>query len=129
MRGFTVVNRDVDLSLPSESRSGRYWYNLHVVLVTLDRTRLSDEQSLASVRDTALPVAVKKGYPISRLSVMPDHLHMALRGDIEHSPQDIALAFLNNLAYAMGQNAIWQHGYYAGTFGEYDMGAVRETRA
>ncbi len=50
---------------------------------------------------------------------------MALRGNIEHSPQDIALAFLNNLAYAMGQNAIWQSGYYAGTFGEYDMGAVR----
>jgi REP element-mobilizing transposase RayT len=109
VRGFTVVNRDVDLSRPSESRSGRYWYNLHVVLVTLDRTRFSDNQSLTSIRDTALRVAAKKGYSVSRLSVMPDHLHIALRGDIEHSPQDIALAFLNNLAYAMGQNPIWQH--------------------
>ncbi len=48
-----------------------------------------------------------------------------LRGAIEHSPQDIALAFLNNLSYAMGRYALWQYGYYAGTFGEYDMGAVR----
>ncbi len=121
----TVVNPDVDLSVPSESRSGRYWYNLHVVLVTLDRSRLTDNGSLATVRDTALRVAEKKRYCISRLSVMPDHLHLALRGHIEHSPQDIALAFLNNLAYAMGQKPIWQHGYYAGTFSEYDMGAVR----
>lgn len=35
------------------------------------------------------------------------------------------LAFLNNLAYAMGQNRIWQNGCYVGTFSEYDMRVVR----
>jgi RNA polymerase sigma factor (sigma-70 family) len=32
---------------------------------------------------------------------------------------------MNNLAYAMGQKAIWQNGYYVGTFSEYNMNAVR----
>ncbi len=56
---------------------------------------------------------------------MPDHLHIALRGNLEHSPEEIALAFLNNLAYMMGQNAVWQFGYHVSTFGEYRMDAMR----
>ena len=56
---------------------------------------------------------------------MPDHLHVALRGNIEHSAQEIALAFMNNLAYLLGSTPIWECGYYAGTFGEYDMRGVR----
>jgi len=57
---------------------------------------------------------------------MPDHLHMALRGNIEHDPQTIALSFMNNLAYALGQKPVWEFGYYVGSFGEYDMNAVRD---
>jgi hypothetical protein len=57
--------------------------------------------------------------------VLPDHLHLALRGAITHSPEEIAFSFLNNLAYALGQRPWWQAGYYAGTFGEYSMAAVR----
>jgi hypothetical protein len=56
---------------------------------------------------------------------MPDHLHLALRGNIEHAPETIALSFMNNLADALGQKPVWQCGYYVGTFGEYDMNAVR----
>ncbi len=56
---------------------------------------------------------------------MPDHLHMALRGNIQDSPQEIALGFQNNLAHLLGQTPIWREGFYVGTFSEYDMGAVR----
>lgn len=59
---------------------------------------------------------------------MPDHVHIALRGNIEHAPETIALSFMNNLAYSLGQKAIWESSYYAGTFGEYDMQMVRERR-
>ena len=45
---------------------------------------------------------------IAALSVMPDHRHAALRGALAASPQEIALTFQNNIAYALGQNAIWQ---------------------
>ena len=56
---------------------------------------------------------------------MPDHVHMSLHGDIALSPEDIALSFMNNIAFAFGQKAIFRPSYYVGTFGEYDMGALR----
>jgi REP element-mobilizing transposase RayT len=45
-----------------------------------------------------------------------------------NSPEEIALGFMNYLAHAFGQKPIWQAGYYVGSFGEYDMGAVRAPR-
>ncbi len=71
------------------------------------------------------PRSAKKGYQVSGLSVAPEHVHVALRGNIEHSPEAIALAFQNNLAYALGQVRVWQYTYYVATFREYDMNAVR----
>lgn len=125
LKQFTVADSAVVLSQPTETDSGRYWYNLHVVLVTEDRYERGDEPWLAKIRDQSIAVARKKGHTISCLSVMPDHLHLALRANIECSPQEIALAFQNNLAYALGQIRVWRHTYYAGTFSEYDMQAVR----
>ncbi len=57
---------------------------------------------------------------------MPDHLHLALRGVIEESPEEIALSFMNNLSHFLQLGAVWRLGYYAGTFGEYNMRAIRE---
>jgi REP element-mobilizing transposase RayT len=125
LKQFTVVDPNVDLAEPTASHSGRYWYNLHLVLVVEGRDRFTDRASLTTLRDRSLAVAKKKGYAISTLSVMPDHIHAALRGNISDSPEGIALAFLNNLAYALGQKAVWQFSYYTGTFSEYNMDAVR----
>ena len=126
---FTVVCKNVDLSAPSESAHGRYWYNLHVVLVTAQRYWVTDRARLGTLRDWSFRIAAKKGYAISRLSVMPDHLHASLRGNIEHSPQAIVLAFQNNLAYALGQVRLWTDSFYAGTFSEYDMWAIRRKKS
>ncbi|MFV2066497.1 MAG: transposase [Pirellulales bacterium] len=125
LRQFTIEDAAVDLAQPTETLSGRYWYNLHVVLVVRERGWITDEATLTLLRDRSIGIARKKSYLVRALSVMPDHVHLALRGHVEHSPEEIALAFMNNLAFAVGQNAIWEYGYYAGTFGEYDMRAVR----
>jgi REP element-mobilizing transposase RayT len=122
---FTIVDPQVDLARPTETNSGRYWYNLHLVLVVSERYRMENETTLATIRDTVPRIGANKGYAASTFAVMPDHLHLALRGDIEQSPEDIALCFLNNLAFALDQRPWWQAGYYAGTFGEYGMAAVR----
>src|ERR1043166_1677929 len=121
----TTTNPAVDLSQPTETNSGRYWYNLHLVLVVAERHRIGDAVVLEKNRDTVPHIGTKKGYSVSTSSVLADHLHIALRGTLEHSPETIALAFLNNLAFALGQRAVWQAGYYVGTFGEYSMAAVR----
>ncbi len=126
LRKFTVANPGVVLSEPTETSSGRYWYNLHVVLVTEERYQRGDESWLGRIRDQSFKIAQRKGHAISCLSVMPDHLHIAIRGNIEHSPHEIALTFQNNLAYALGQIRVWRYTYYVGTFGEYDMKAVRQ---
>jgi len=128
LRQFTVCCPEVDLSQPAETARGRYWYNLHLVLVTAHRYCVADARRLAILREWSFAIATKKGYLISRLSVMPDHLHACLRGDPDHSPRTIALAFQNNLAYALGQERIWEEGYYVGTFSEYNMDAIRRNR-
>jgi REP element-mobilizing transposase RayT len=125
LTAFTVVNPQVDLSQPTETNSGRYWYNLHLVLVVSERYRIGQVATLAKIRETALRICVKKGYAASTLAVLPDHLHLALRAAVEQSPEEIALSFLNNLGYALDQRPWWEAGYYAGTFGEYSMAAVR----
>jgi REP element-mobilizing transposase RayT len=125
LRPFSISDSAIDLSKPSESISGRYWYNLHLVLTAAERWRNSDPRWLEKIRDQSIRIALKKGYAISRLAVMPDHIHMSLRGNIDHAPEEIALAFQNNLAYVLGQVRVWQSTYYVGTFGEYDMNAVR----
>ena len=127
MEEFTVVNPRVDLCRPTETERGRYWYNLHLVLVCEERHQTGDVRRLAKIRDQALRIAEHKGHCVACLSVMPDHLHVGLRGNVTHSPNEIALALQNNLAYALGQVRVWQPTYYAGTFSEYDMGAVRRS--
>ena len=122
---FTCTFPTVDLAVPSESARGRYWYNLHIVLIVAGRGRYRDPAQLRMLYDRTLQIADRKGHRIAAISVMPDHLHLALRGNMESSPQDIALGFQNNLAFAMGQVPIWQEGFYSGTFSEYDMGAIR----
>jgi REP element-mobilizing transposase RayT len=125
LESFIFQDESVDLCQPTATNSGRYWYDLHIVLVVDGRYKFTDERSLATIRDWSLKIAEKKKYGLSCLSVMPDHLHLALRADIEQSPQDVVLVFQNNLAYAMGRNRIWSDNYYVGTFGVYNMNAVR----
>jgi len=42
------------------------------------------------------------------------------------SPLEVAVGYLNNLAYAQGMKRVYQYGFYVGTFGEYDLGAIRK---
>jgi REP element-mobilizing transposase RayT len=114
-RQFTVTDPEVRLDQPTQTNSGRYWYNLHLVLVVDHRRRFTDLESLKTIDRWCSGIAGKKGYAVSTRSVMPDHLHLALRGNIEESPEEIALALMNNLAYALGQNPIWRPSYYVGT--------------
>ncbi len=99
---------------------GLYWYNLHVGLVHTNRWRESESSQLTAVREMILRVGRAKGWRISRAGLLPDHLHLALGCGYEDAPQDVALCFLNNLAFVYDMKAVFQFGAYVGTFGEYD---------
>ena len=125
IQALTEVCADAELERPTEVRRGRYWYNLHMVFVVESRASITHLKTLATIHDGVFRIAAKNRCRVAAISVMPDHLHMALRGSPEKSPQDLAMSMLNNLAFLLGQAPVWSKGYYAGTFSEYDMGAVR----
>ncbi len=124
LKRFSCIDESVQLNQPSESNSGRYWYNLHVVIVVANRARTRSEADFATLDRAVVATAIKHGYRLAAQAWMPDHLHVALRGNIAESPAEIALALMNNTAYVMGQKAVWQYGFYAGTFSEYDVRAL-----
>jgi hypothetical protein len=59
-----------------------------------------------------------------RLELPPNQVNMAPCQLVWQEPKFAGLK-MNNLAYAFSHNPIWQSSYYAGTFGDYDMDAVR----
>jgi len=115
----------VRLDDPSATNSGRYWYNLHVVLVTAGRFRIGGDFVLSRLRDACLATATSRGWQIHSIAVMPDHVHVAVRGAAESSPAEIAVALQNETARAALGCRVWRDQYYVGTFSEYDLDAVR----
>jgi REP element-mobilizing transposase RayT len=115
----------VNLAAEQYSSHGRYVYNLHLVLVHEARWREIREDQLAITRDMFFKVARQKGHRISRLALLPDHLHATLGCGFEQSPEEVALGYMNNLAFAHGMKPLFCESYYVGTFGQYDMGAIR----
>ncbi len=67
-----------------------------------------------------------KDYELSRAGILPDHLHLVLGCPLNSAPRDIALGFMNNLAYVQGIRPVYQFGAFAGTVGEYDHRALSE---
>jgi len=124
LQHYQIGSDDVDLSQPQQTSQGRYWHNLHIVLVHRDRWMDIREESLRGVHDMILRVSRGKEYLLSRGAILPDHVHLTLGCPIEVAPGDVALAFLNNLAYVHGMRPIFQYGGFVGTFGEYDNRSV-----
>ena len=125
LKRFTVRDPGVDLAMPTHTKRGAYWYNLHLVLLVNRRYRELEQKYFGEVRDGAFRIARKNGHRLSTIAVVPDHVHMAIRGALECDPESIAFSYLNNLAHLAGRRPIWEPGYYVGTFGEYNMNAIR----
>ena len=127
LRRYQVQDPNVDLSRIIYSGHGQYLCNLHLVLVHQDRWMEIRHEVLDRVRSTIVKAARKRGHRLSRAGIFTNHVHLALGFAITQSPEEVALCYLNNLAYAQGMRAIYQPGYYVRTFGEYDLGAITQT--
>ncbi len=122
---LTVRNATVDLSQPAESARGRYWHNLHLVLVVDQHYNIRTLDVLTGLRDCFLKISAAKKHRVSCLSILPSHLHAAIRPPIETTPLEVVHTYQNNLAALLRLGRLWSTGYYVGTFGEYSMQAVR----
>lgn len=125
LKAVQISEPGVDLSAPRLSGHAQYCYNLHLVLVCLERAVEIRPQVLQQRRETILGVAKKKGHLLAEAGILADHLHLTIGCQLAESPQEVALSYLNNLAYVEGMKAIYEHGFYTGTIGEYDLSAVR----
>ncbi len=114
----------VDLSQPVCIAHGQYWYNLHLVLVNDHRWMEVRPSVLDKLSQMFERVGAKYGHRLSSVGLLADHFHLTLGCQVDHAPDVVTLSYLNNLAYAVGMKPIFQFGYYAGTIGDYDRGAV-----
>ncbi len=115
---------NVDLSLPFEARRSRYWYDLHLVLVTEERYRISSENAFVAIQNRLLSLREREGYSFKSLQLMPDHIHLLMRANIEHSPAMVTDRIQNETSTAVDMR-LWKDTYYVGTTGEYNMNVIR----
>ena len=119
-----IEDAAVDLSAPTETAKGRYWYNLHLVAVTADRFRIGKEDFLDKVRAGVFAWAEDTVSRLKAIAPMPDHVHVAARGNPERSPLELAEALWRRINRAAGCCLMGEN-LYAGTFSEYSLDATR----
>lgn len=124
LQRFQIVNPQMDLSKSRASSHALYSFNVHVVLEVQTGGAAYDEPTLQAWHDMIVRASEVKGHRLSRGSVLPDHIHLLLGCQLEESPEQVALGYLNNLAHACGMRALFKFSYFVGTFGEYDLGAI-----
>ena len=73
----------------------------------------------------AIGTCRKKEWLLSRLAPVGNHFHALVGCHVTDPPGEVVLSLMNNLAYAHGMKPVYEHGFYVGTFGPYDHGAVR----
>ncbi len=123
---------DIDLEEPVASGYGRYWYNLHLVAVTNGRWRIGREDFLPKVTSAVRTWSESLGAGgkgrarpgVHSLAVMPDHVHLAVRGPAAQSPDEIAGSLREVLNRAAGC-LLFDARVYAGTFSSYPLSHVR----
>jgi REP element-mobilizing transposase RayT len=121
---YQIAARGVDLSEPQRTSHGTYWYNLHIVLVHQERWTEVREEMLQRIHDMILKSSEAKAYRLSYGGILADHVHLVSGCPIEVPPDEVALGFLNNLAYVHGMVPVYQYGGFLGTVGEYTTKAI-----
>jgi REP element-mobilizing transposase RayT len=121
---YQIYHPEIDLLVARHTSHGVFSYNLHLVFVNAERWREIRDESLCQIRDMLETASRSKGHLLQRAGLLPDHIHFTLGCEVAESPEEVALAYMNNLAYAQGMKPIYRFSYFAGTFGEYDLGVI-----
>jgi REP element-mobilizing transposase RayT len=129
LRPFQIVRADTDLSQSRATCHALCTFNLHVVLEVQPGTAANDEPTLQAWHDMILRASQSKRHLLPRASVLPDHIHLLVGCQVDESPEQVALGYLNNLAYASGMKSVFRCSYFVGTFGEHDLGGIEQAGA
>ena len=121
---YQLHREEVDLAAPRRNGHAAFCYNLHMVFATQQRWREIRHDVLVRVRKMIESASQRKGHFLRRAGLLPDHVHLTLGCDLKESPGEVALSYMNNLAYAQGMTEVFRYSYFVGTFGEYDLGVI-----
>ncbi len=119
-----IINPEVDLSRFRLTSHARFRFNLHIVLRFSQAVSLHDSKSLGAVRKAIRSTAQKHQHLLSRAGLLQDHVHLVLGASLTSSPLNVALPYMNNIAWMLGQKPVLKSGCFIGTVGEYDRGAI-----
>jgi REP element-mobilizing transposase RayT len=129
LRKFQYFDPEVDLAQVRRSSYGEFIINLHLVLNNRDQLPNLSNEWLQTNYEMFPRIAKSKGHMLSRVGVAANHFHVTLGASVRESPAEVAMSYLNNLAYAHGSKRVFQAGFYVGTFGRYDLAVVRRNLA
>jgi len=124
LREIQIHDPAVDLRLPRQNAHAVSWYNLHVCFINDSRCMEIRREPVLRMREMIVKSAVRHKHLLSEGGIVPDHVHLTLGCNVQESPADVALSYMNNLAYACGMKQAFAFGFYVGTFGEYDLGVT-----
>jgi REP element-mobilizing transposase RayT len=116
----------VDLAAVQYSQHGQYIANLHLAFENRDRLPDIRVESLHKTRDAVIRASRKHGYRLSRIGVAGNQFHVLLGCNMNHDAMFIALSLMNNIAYVHEMKPVLEYSFYAGTFGTYDLAAIRK---
>ena len=106
------------------SSHGQFLHSLHVVVEHVDGWRDVNETSLAATRNMLIKASKNSGWLLARAGIVADHIHLEVGCGVAEAPGDVAVQLMNNLAFAHGMKPIYKFGFYVGTIGRIDWGAV-----
>ena len=115
---------EAGLTDPIRSAHAEYVLAYHIVLVTADRWRMPSGTA-SKIAEALRSCAVDQGGTIAKASLMPDHVHLAVKGRPTTSPAELAGEIRQVTGNAAGTQGFWMPSGYLGTFGPYGMGAIR----
>lgn len=125
IEGIQFHDESIDLSTPTIGTHGRYLNSLQIVLENVESWHEVREHQLRRVRSIIIQAAAKKGWALSRIGLLSNHIHLLLGASVNESASSVALSLMNNIAYVYEMKPILKFSFYAGTFGGYDRGAIR----
>ena len=121
-------NPNVDLGDIQRSSYGEFIYALQIVLESESGWNEVRSDVLKAYRGAVIGTCRKHQWRLARIGLLSNHLHLLIGPAMTDSPEGVALALMNNLAYTQGMKAILRWSYYAGGFGKKDRGSIWNAR-
>jgi REP element-mobilizing transposase RayT len=114
-----------DSSVPTLTRHGKYWYELHLVIATNERYTVASAKVWELLVSTCEKHFAEHGEQLKSLSLLPDHIHIMLLPKIQNSPLAVGKGLIERLNKLQEKRNLYRPSFYVGTYGAYSMAAVR----